>query len=56
MARPLECCLNSQIVAEQARLESDPLKREQMVEDARIWFELAEVELWLQDHEIKWPK
>jgi hypothetical protein len=53
MERPLEYCLNSQKVVELAKNERDPDKRERMVEDARIWFELAEVELWLQDHGVK---
>lgn len=53
MKKSLEYCLNSQAIAQQAKTEPDPEKREQLVEDARTWFELAEVELWLQDHGIE---
>jgi hypothetical protein len=51
MQKAIEYCLKSQIVAEQAQREHDPAVRDALISDAQSWFVLAEIELWLEEHE-----
>jgi len=51
MQKSIDYCLRSQITAAQAQRERDPERRVALISDAQSWFELAEIELWLEEHE-----